>query len=92
MASASIKLANGTSVQVEGTPDEVAKLLALYGGASPTSPAPTPPTHKKHRASKIHGKPTKTSDAGQEIDLAQIINFVKTCDEAEAIEKKSWTK
>jgi hypothetical protein len=89
MAKASIKLANGTSVQVEGSPDEVAKILALYGGAPATSPAKTPSvTHKQPRTSKIKRTAATSSEATPEPDLATIINFVKTCDEAEAIEEK----
>jgi len=88
MATASIKLADGTSVQVEGSPDEVAKVLALYGGASSRStPAATAPTDKQRRPSKI-SKTVKASEAAPETDLATIINLVKTCDEAEAIEDK----
>jgi len=89
MAKASIKLTNGTFVQVDGGADEIAKLLALYGGGLPVR-TPSPPTsrRKKSRAAKSRDAAQKSSDAGTEPDLAEIINLVKTCDEAEAIEEK----
>ena len=35
MAKASIKLPDGTSVVIEGSPEEVAKLLSIYGARVP---------------------------------------------------------
>ena len=85
MSKASIKLANGTSVQIEGTPEEVAKLLALYGGGKSVAPDQT----SRGRTRTVpKGKSQATAGARATPDLSQIINLIKTCDEAEAIESK----
>ena len=44
MPKALIQLANGTSVQIEGSPEEIAKVLSLYGG----KPAPSAPNRSAH--------------------------------------------
>jgi hypothetical protein len=86
MSKASIKLANGTSVQIEGTPEEVAKLLALYGGGKSVAPDQT--SHGRTRTAPKGKSPQATAGAHATADLSQIINLIKTCDEAEAIESK----
>jgi hypothetical protein len=86
MSKASIKLANGTSVQIEGTPEEVAKLLALYGGGKFVAPDQTSPG--RTRTIPKGKSPQATAGALAATDLSQIINLIKTCDEAEAIESK----
>ena len=86
MSKASIKLANGTSVQIEGTPEEVAKLLALYGGAKSVAPDQT--SHGGTRTVPKGKSPQATAGAHATPDLSQIVNLIKTCDEAEAIESK----
>jgi hypothetical protein len=82
MPKATFTLPNGTSVTIEGAPDEVQRLLELYGGA----PAPgarkrttTRQTGKKRAAS------APKSDAGAP-NISEIVNLVKACDEAEQIE------
>lgn len=85
MVKASIQLPNGTTVVVEGTPEEVRKLLEFYGGTAPTSG--TQP--KKERMTKVKGKKPATQGADtQQPDLSEIINHIKNCDDAEAIETK----
>ncbi len=86
MSKASIKLANGTSVQIEGTPEEVAKLLALYAGGKSVAPDQT--SHGRTRTAPKGKPPQATAGAHATPDLSQIINLIKTCDEAEAIESK----
>jgi hypothetical protein len=86
MSKASITLANGTLVQIEGTPEEVAKLLALYGGGKSVASDQTPSGRTR---TVPKGKPPQaTAGARATPDLSQIINLIKTCDEAEAIESK----
>lgn len=85
MAKASIQLANGTSVQIDGSPEEVARILALYGGKNADA------TDKKspliQAKSKAVVAPTTTSEAGGP-DLPKIINLIKSCDEAEALDAR----
>jgi hypothetical protein len=86
MARASLKLPNGTVVTLEGTPEEVQRLLSLYGG----EPADVPESNAGTRPRKPRGRTPSARQSEQETqgkpDLAEIVNLVKTCDEAEAIE------
>lgn len=82
MAKASIQLPNGTVVGIEGTPEEIKKLLEFYGGV---------PIGKK-KSAKDSGDGKGTSDSttkkheAAQVDLTEIINLVKNCDESEKIE------
>lgn len=79
MAKASLTLPNGTVVQVEGTTDEVQRLLEFYGGK------PNPVAKKQAR--KATAKVTANSFAENlAVDLAKIVNLAKDCDEADSIE------
>ena len=55
MAKATIELPNGTSVVIDGTPEEVRKLLEFYGGGTPSTKGST----KKDSGSK-KGKDKKS--------------------------------
>ena len=86
MAKATIKLPSGAIVTLEGTPEEVHHLLLLHSGGTPT---PDSTIQQKQKGKK---KPTKDSSMSVESsddtpDLNEIVNFVKNCEEAEAIEK-----
>ncbi len=83
MAKASLKLPNGTSVQIEGTHEEIHKLLQFYS-AQEAKPGAKDSRKKKAFAKDITNK---SSDA-QSLRLAEIVNQVKECSEAEAIEKQ----
>ncbi len=85
MAKASFTLPNGTIVEIDGTTDDIQKLLETYGGGPPQ---PRKKTTRK-RSKKTGGKSvTRDPEAAeQNVDLAQIVNLVKTCDEAEQIEE-----
>ena len=85
MAKATLQLPNGTIVTLDGTPDEVKHLLELYGGQGKTSPPPSKTrrtsTKKKSATKKGAGKETEAKP-----NLTEIVNLVKDCDEAEAME------
>lgn len=51
MAKAHLTLPNGTTVNIEGTADEVATLLARFSGSAPSSSAPVKAPRKKAAAS-----------------------------------------
>ncbi len=89
MPKASIKLPDGTSVAIEGSPEELAKILAIYGGASNASGAPASPQEKQTKPKRVTQKAkehtTTKKDAGVTPDLPKIINLIKTCNEAEII-------
>ena len=87
MPKASLMLANGTVVTIEGTAPEVHELLSFYGSAASKpatgqgqQPSPTPVTQKSRTAAD--------DETVAEVDLMAIVNYVKSCDEAEQIEKR----
>src|SRR5205809_7286740 len=77
MVRASLTLPNGTSVNIEGSPDEVKKLLDFYGAK------PQEPTKPSQRALVRHQRPTQEAAA----DITEIVRHVKDSEEAEAIER-----
>lgn len=87
MAKASIELPNGTAVIIEGTPEEVRKLLEYYGASSSERG-----TGKGAAAKKSDKKAKKTATGGatgsatDQPNLAEIINLIRNSDEAEKIE------
>lgn len=76
MAKASLTLSNGTTVQVEGSVEEVQKLLQFYGGKSAHS------DFKEPTKSGLEKAAIKESS----VDLAKIVNLAKDCEEADKIE------
>lgn len=80
MPKAVVKLPNGTVVEIDGTQEEVQKLLEFYG--LPSEPAKKKPSAAKQAASKAEPPPATPTEA----DLARLVNLVRTCDEAEGIE------
>lgn len=92
MAKATITLPNGTVVQVEGTTDEVRQLLDYYGSAGVKdahvpAKAETPRKNTSRPARRSSSSEAGGTPGRARVDLAAIVNHVKTCDEAEAIEK-----
>ena len=89
MPKASINLPDGTVVVIEGSPEEVAKLLQMYGGSVGTSGA-SRSNNKKSKpktAKKKAGKtPSNKSTEDESVDIMQIIEVIRNCDEAEIIE------
>lgn len=90
MAKATLVLTNGTTVTLEGDPDEVHRLLQLYGEAAPAGG--TGPRSKKARPKRSTGAPDVKTPASKQreegVDHSGIINLIKTCDEAEDIERQ----
>lgn len=92
MPKASIKLSDGTSIVIEGSPEEVAKLLALYGGAASSTGASSGPSIKEPKRKQADPKKKvaapKKAESGDSPDLPAIIKQIKNCDLAESIETK----
>jgi len=97
MARASILLPNGTKVDIDGTPDEVAALLALYGqaggshggeGAAATKPRSARKPAKRKRVTSSTGAAAASQAATTDPALlTSIVNHVKNGDEAASIEQ-----
>src|SRR6266581_2552374 len=82
MAKATLKLGSGSVVTIEGTADEVHELLTLYGGrakASPMGPKAEAPRSVKDNSAGQDGLEDRISD---------VVNRIKSCDEAEEIENQ----
>jgi hypothetical protein len=93
MAKANITLPNGTTVVIEGTPEEVQQLLAMYSGGIQSDPATS--QHIRKRRKKRSGAQAQSKAASgtePKVDLVDIVNIIRTCDEAEAIEKNILNK
>ncbi len=84
MAKASLTLPNGTVVQIEGTTQEVKELLELYSGNSGHQISGTKRVAQKKSIRK-EGV-SKSATPSQQVDITEIVNLVKSCDEAEDIE------
>jgi hypothetical protein len=84
MAKATFTLPNGTVVNIDGKPLEIQQLLNLYAGSHGAVSTPLGGT-KKRTTTKTSKVASATLSKG--VNLAEIINFVKNCDEAENIEK-----
>jgi hypothetical protein len=80
MARASFTLQNGTTVAVEGTVEEIHKLMEFYGGSVSKTP--------KKLDIKRPSQPDTTTkkDGPKEFDLMEIVNTIKSCEQAEDIE------
>jgi len=90
MAKASITLESGALVAIEGTVEEIQKLLSVYGKAKgDSSSAPSGPAH----ASRQNPNPVLTGigkgkgklEHHTSVDLLAIVNHIKSCDEAALI-------
>jgi hypothetical protein len=87
MAKANITLPNGTTVNVEGTTEEVERLLLIYSGAQP------PPDRNKAKnrgSTKRKKRPVERGEkpaAAPSIDIIELVNLIRTCDESDAIER-----
>lgn len=85
MVKALLKLANGTAVTLEGTPEEVKALLELYGDETEGKGSTTPKQEPRRSKASTRAAKTEENAAGRP-DLNRIITLVKDCDEAESIE------
>jgi len=90
MPKASINLPDGTKVVIEGTPEEVAKLLQLYGGESvgaTDSKFSQKKNEQKPAKKKATSKPSQENAVDSPVDIIKIIETIRNCDDAEAIEQ-----
>lgn len=83
MPKATLTLPDGTLVTLDGSPEEIQRVLALYG--TPKTVAKGQKPANVRRKGKVAAKP-EAADTN-ETDIPKIVNLVKTCDEAEDIEK-----
>ncbi|WP_411819539.1 hypothetical protein ABFZ85_12140 [Hyphococcus formosus] len=83
MPSAEITLKDGTNITINGSTEEVARILSLYKSAGSQTKKRSVSPNKKQDCS------TKSSESpNQEIDLAAMANIIRDCDQAEVFEAK----
>lgn len=86
MVKAVINLKNGTEIIIDGSTEEVKSLLDYYGGHSDQKEEIKT---KKKSVKKAKPSNKKNEEEAHEImDMSEIVNLVKNCDDAEAIELK----
>lgn len=78
MAKSNINLPDGTTISIDGTPEEIQKILSIYQIEKSKS------IDSKKGENK--NKDEKTSD--KEDSVLDIIRYIKNCDEYNAIEEK----
>ena len=81
MTKASFTLPNGTVVTLDGTPAEVRRLLEFYGG----KPEQEKAAGRTRTAKAGHKKPSAEKKISPS-RIAHIVNQIRSCPEAEAIE------
>lgn len=88
MAKSTITLANGTVITVEGSPEEVAQVLKLYGEQNPFHKVLSGNTLVKKTKKGGGVKSLETGEKEGQIDVLALVNATKDSDDYEQIEKK----
>jgi hypothetical protein len=80
MAKANFSFPNGTVVHIDGSTDEIERLIAFYSGsrlrevADASAPGRSPV------------RPASPTGEGTQPDLIEIVNLIRSCDESQRIE------
>lgn len=77
MAKSTITLPDGTIITIDGSPEEIKKILSIY------QPEKIKTLKGKENNRSIKGKKESEHDS-----VLEIINYIKNCEEADAIEQK----
>ena len=80
MAKASMTLIDGTTVIIEGSPDEIKKIIALHQPAQPELKPKEKSQKKKYSTKNVSGA------ADDSVDLSELVNQAKSSDDFELIE------
>lgn len=90
MPKATVTLPNGTVITVEGNAEDAARIVAAATGhaASKSSAGSGGMTPKKTSATKPAQPSSNGPQPNLEIDVMELVQIAKTCDEADVIEQK----
>lgn len=83
MPKAEIILKDGTNITIDGSIEEVAKIISIYKSDGVKSPKP----HRR-TAQTPSKEAVENENAREAIDLAAMANRIRDCDEAEVLEHK----
>ncbi|MFN0219778.1 MAG: hypothetical protein ACKVP4_13300 [Hyphomicrobium sp.] len=82
MPKANITLPNGTTIEIDGTVEEVQTLTAIYSAQAAKGTVPV------RSAGAGYTPPLQADEEDAEPDIAQIVSVIRDCDEAEIIERR----
>ena len=82
MAKANLILPDGTKVKIDGSAEEIHKFFQLYEGKSTQQASSKQPSTISKKKTKKKGQSKEITDY-----LTQIVNTIKECEEANAIEE-----
>ncbi len=83
MAKATVRLASGGVAEIHGTVDEVKELLSFYGAE--VNHKETPP---KSSTPRVRASRASTQAKTDRVSVADVIKYIRNCDEADAIESR----
>ncbi len=86
MPKATLTLPSGAVVTLEGTPEEVHRLLEMFSGQTASPVGGRGPKRQRVRLQKAL-PPSASSGEVETPDINDIVNLVKNCEESEAIEQ-----
>ncbi len=78
MAKSTINLPDGTTISIDGSPEEIKKILSIYQ----TEKSKILTREKKSKSGK------KGEEKSEQDNVLEVINYIKNCDETDAIEEK----
>jgi hypothetical protein len=87
MAKASLTLQNGTLVMIEGTALEIHELLTFYGAGTKPDATKSTGSGPPNRLPEGAGSIDDAGESAKPVDLIGIVNYIKSCDAADRIEK-----
>lgn len=90
MVKATLKLPNGTKVEIDGSTEEVEQLLQMYasGPQAKTGKTDRSPGKRKTTSGTSTTGQDPSNENGSSTDITALVNCIKECDEAEAIETR----
>lgn len=82
MAKSDITLPDGTNITIEGSPEEIAKVISLYGGSARQDASRDT---KKQTSVRT---PKNSSNQDKKDMVLEVVNSIKNADDIEEIEKR----
>lgn len=87
MPKTTIRLPNGTVITVEGSVEDVERIVAIANGVSSASQDGDKKQNLKKSRKASFAKHVVATTAAPKMDLMAIVHLAKTCDESDAIAK-----
>lgn len=89
MVKSTIKLPDGTTITIEGSPEELKKVLSVYQGQNTSNVGKEQKPVSEKKINKSSKQPKTTEDKTSKKDLiVELVNAIKNADDMDEIEKK----